>query len=175
MRFLARVAVSPDMSESCNSICMDEQRWLLNQAWIFGEETDDDVEDQQKYCAAAMVLIDALVDMEQDMDKSEIYAGTLPQIPPHEAMQIMTRAHFIQDHDRSNIFSIDSKSMVQADSVAMQNACRNIFRKEGFSKHLQATLDRLHEIESFPADERTHRQRPPGWRGVPCCCPERQI
>ena len=73
----------------------------------------------------------------------------MPEIPLHKARQIMTRADFIQSYDHINIFTIDSRAMVRADSVPMQNAFREICSEEGFEEHLQATLDRISAIESL--------------------------
>lgn len=151
LTYLNRVAKSKDMLSTCNSICQMEKSWLLNQCWILGEEMDDDVMDQQKYASAAMVLAKALVDKEKEMevtyDKEK--GHILPEIPLHEARQIMTRADFIQSYDHINIFTIDSHSMVRADSVPMQNAFREVCSKEGFEEHLEATLERISAIESL--------------------------
>jgi hypothetical protein len=150
LTFLNRVAKSDDMLRECEQICQSEKSWLLNKCWILGEAMDDDVMDQQKYCSAAMVLAKALVDLEK---KNEIYhpelGHILPEIPLHEARQIMTRADFIEDYDHINIFTIDSKAMVRADSVPMQNAFREICSQQGFAEHLEATLDRISAIESL--------------------------
>ena len=61
----------------------------------------------------------------------------------------MTRADFMQDFDHLNIFAIDSKGMVRADSVPMQNAFREICNEEGFEQYLKATQDRIADIESL--------------------------
>ncbi|KAL9091055.1 MAG: hypothetical protein Q9165_004982 [Trypethelium subeluteriae] len=151
LNYLNRVARNPDMLKVCDDINRKEKTWFLNQCWILGEEMDDDVMDQQKYASAAMVLAKALVDREKDMTKT--YDGELghilPQIPLHEARQIMTRADFIQSYDHINIFTIDSNAMVRADSVPMQNAFREVCSQEGFEEFLEATLDRISAIESL--------------------------
>ena len=150
LTYLNRVAKSPDMLKECESICAMEKRWLLNQCWILGEEMDDDVMDQQKFCSAAMVLAKALVDLEKSTSTYHPEMGhMLPEIPLHEARQIMTRADFIQSYDHINIFTIDSRAMVRADSVPMQNAFREICNQEGFEEHLEKTLDRISAIESL--------------------------
>lgn len=98
-----------------------------------------------------MVLAKALVDKEKEMEKTydpEI-GHILPQIPLHKAREIMTRADFIQSYDHENIFTIDSRAMVRADSVPMQNAFRDICSWEGFDKHLEGTLERIGDIESL--------------------------
>jgi hypothetical protein len=112
---------------------------------------DDDVMDQQKYASAAMVLAKALVDKEKEMSISyDVKRGhLLPAIPLHEARQIMTRADFIQSYDHDNLFSIDADALVRADSVPMMNAFREICAQEGFDDFLEATLNRISDIESL--------------------------
>ncbi|TGO76413.1 hypothetical protein BELL_0157g00120 [Botrytis elliptica] len=150
LTFLNRVAKSSDMLETCNNIIDTERRWFLNQCWILGMEMDDDVMDQQKYASAAMVLAQALVAAEKDTP-TYIDDGShnIPEIPLHKARQIMTRADFIQQYDHVNLFTITSKAMVRADSVPMQQAFRSICAEEGFEKHLEATLQRINDIESL--------------------------
>lgn len=151
LSYLARVAKSQNMLQQAQEICDIERTWFLNQCWILGAEMDDDVMDQQKYASAAMVLAKALVDREKDMDS--LYhpdrGHILPQIPLHEARYIMTRADFIQSYDAINIFTIDSRAMVRADSVPMMNAFRQVCSQPGFEEHLEATLDRIGDIESL--------------------------
>ncbi|KAL2827081.1 hypothetical protein BDW59DRAFT_171607 [Aspergillus cavernicola] len=151
LSFLSRVAKAPDVLELCDSICEAEMTWFLNKCWILGEEMDDDVMDQQKFSSAAMVMAKALVDREKTMEK--IYdterGHILPEISLHEARQIMTRADFIQSYDHENIFTINSRAMVRADSVPMQNAFRKVCSQPDFEEHLEATLDRISAIESL--------------------------
>lgn len=61
----------------------------------------------------------------------------------------MTRADFIEEYDHINIFTIDSRAMVRADSVPMMNAFREICGEEGFEEHLEKTLERISAIESL--------------------------
>lgn len=98
-----------------------------------------------------MVLAKALVDLEKEMDKTydEERGHILPELPLHKARQIMTRADFIQSYDHDNIFTIDSKARVRADSVPMQNAFREICSEPGFDQYLEDTLDRISAIESL--------------------------
>ncbi|EAW09657.1 ATP-binding protein [Aspergillus clavatus NRRL 1] len=151
LSFLNRVAKARDYMKLCDSICEAEKTWFLNQCWILGEEMDDDVMDQQKYASAAMVLAKALVDKEREMEKTydPEKGHILPEIPLHKARQIMTRADFIQNYDHENLFTIDSRAMVRADSVPMQNAFREICSEEGFDEHLEETLKRIGDIESL--------------------------
>ena len=97
-----------------------------------------------------MVLAQALVAAEKDTP-TYIDDGShnIPEIPLHKARQIMTRADFIQQYDHVNLFTITSKAMVRADSVPMQQAFRSICAEEGFQKHLEATLQRINDIESL--------------------------
>ena len=151
LSYLNRVAKSPDMLHMCENICRAEKTWFLNKCWILGEEMDDDVMDQQKYASAAMVLAKALVVQEKEVG-AKVHPEDrylLPQIPLHKAREIMTRADFIKSYDHNNIFTIDAKAMVRADSVPMQVAFREICAEEGFDEHLQATLDRISAIESL--------------------------
>ena len=98
-----------------------------------------------------MVLAKALVEKEKSMESTydPEEGHILPQIPLHEARQIMTRADFIKSYDHINIFTIDSNAMVRADSVPMQNAFREICNADGFDEHLRKTLDRISAIESL--------------------------
>ena len=157
LTYLSRVAKAPDMLRECHNICQREKTWFLNQCWILGEEMDDDVMDQQKYCASAMMLAKALVDKEKELS-DRIGASLidnagddlrLPEIPLHKARQLMTRADFVQSYDHINVFTIDSKAMVRADSVPMQNAFREICSEPGFEEHLQKTIDRIAAIEGL--------------------------
>lgn len=98
-----------------------------------------------------MVLAKALVELEKDMEKTydDENGHILPELPLHKARQIMTRADFIQSYDHDNIFTIDSKAKVRADSVPMQNAFREICSEPGFDQYLEDTLDRISAIESL--------------------------
>ena len=151
LAFLNKVAKSPDMLAVCDEICTRERTWFLNQCGILGEEMDDDVMDQQKYASAAMVLAKALVDSEKDMDNTydERFGYILPDMPLHKAREVMTRADFIKDYDRINVFTIDPRAHVRADSVPMMHAFRSICGAEGFDEYLEATLDRISAIESL--------------------------
>ncbi|KAI1818013.1 hypothetical protein GGS20DRAFT_427250 [Poronia punctata] len=149
LSFLSRVAKSDDMIRAANIICEREKRWLLSHYWILGKDLDPGGETQQDLSSAAMLLAKALVDKEREMKRTGTYNGRLPQIPIHEAQQIMTNSSWIKEHEHNNIFTINSDGMVQADSVAMQHAMREICDWPGFDEHLQATLDRLDEIESL--------------------------
>jgi len=157
--FLNQVAKSKDMLDTCKQINRREKSWFLNNCWILGDSMDDDVEEQQKYCAAAILLARALVLREKDATDASQFV--LPEIPLHEARQIITRADFVHPFDHINVIHIDAHGMVRADSVAMQNAFREIVQEEGFEEHLKATLNRLDELESLA------RTREVAYRDVP--------
>ncbi len=146
LTFLNRVARSGDMFRTCRRIVDAEKTWFLNQCWILGAEMDDDVMDQQKWAAAAMVLALALVDKEA----AEATNGRdLPAFALHEAQQIMTRVDFVREMDRRNLFTIASDAQVRASSVPMQEALRQICGAPGFREHLEATIQRIADIESL--------------------------
>ncbi|KAI9885038.1 MAG: hypothetical protein M1823_003172 [Watsoniomyces obsoletus] len=151
LAFLHRAANAADMRRECEHICETEKTWFLSQCTILGMEADDDTLDQQKYASTAMVLAKALVDKQQEMDRTydPERGHILPEIPLHEARQIMTRVDFIQKHDHVNIFTIDSRAMVRADSVPMQRAFQEICAQPGFDAHLEGTLQRIGDIESL--------------------------
>lgn len=66
-----------------------------------------------------------------------------------QTLQIMTRADFIRSYDHINVFTITSRALVRADSVPMQRAFREICSEPGFEAHLEATLQRISDIESL--------------------------
>lgn len=149
LRFLNQVMRAPNMLDACHQICEQEKRWLLNHCWILGADMDDNAEDHQDFCSAAIILAKEMVERQDAMRAAGSPDWTLPSIPLHEVRVIHTRPDFIQQHDHINVFAIDQYSMVQADSVAMQNAFREICSQPGFEEHLKATMDRLDELESL--------------------------
>ena len=99
-----------------------------------------------------MVLAQALVEAEKnEPDQYHPKDGSyrIPEIPLHKARQIMTRADFIRSYDHTNLFTITSEALVRADSVPMQRAFRSICNEEGFDEYLDATLQRISDIESL--------------------------
>ena len=107
-----------------------------------------------RFCSAALVLAKALVDLEASSPSENpvyhpLHGHMLPEIPLHLARQTMTRADFIEEYDHINIFTIDSRAMVRADSVPMMNAFREVCGQEGFEEHLEKTLERISAIESL--------------------------
>ncbi|KAK8066457.1 hypothetical protein PG997_013204 [Apiospora hydei] len=151
LNFLNRVAKSSNMMATCDRIKEIEKTWFLNQCWILGMEMDDDVMDQQKWASAAMVLAQALVNKEQDMENTydNVTGHVLPSFQMHKAQQIMTRSDFIRELDRLNLFTITSNAEVRASSVPMHLAFKEICSEEGFGQFLEDTLQRISDIESL--------------------------
>jgi hypothetical protein len=101
--------------------------------------------------STAMVLAFALHRQANKINNShdpEI-GRVLPEFPLHSARYIMTRADFIRQHHDLSIFAINAKAMVRADSVPMQRAFDEICSAPGFEKFLDATLERIGNIESL--------------------------
>lgn len=98
-----------------------------------------------------MVLAFALHKKCEEMAQTydEKLGHILPEIPLHQARYIMTRADFIRQHHELSIFAIDSHARVRADSVPMQRAFNEVCSEPGFEKFLEATLDRIGDIESL--------------------------
>ncbi|KAK5995491.1 hypothetical protein PT974_03899 [Cladobotryum mycophilum] len=151
LSFLNRVAKSEDMLDTCEKIKEIEKKWFLNQCWILGSEMDDDVMDQQKWAAASMVLAQALVDKEEELNNTydPVVGHLLPSFPFHIAQELMTRCDFIRDLDSLNLFSITSQAEVRASSVPMHRAFKEICGAPGFRKHLEDTIQRISDIESL--------------------------
>ncbi|KAI0598426.1 hypothetical protein F4775DRAFT_583788 [Biscogniauxia sp. FL1348] len=151
LNFLNRVAKSQDMLATCDEIKEIEKTWFLNQCWILGSGMDDDVMDQQKWASAAMVLAQALVDKEKEMEKTfDPKTGhVLPSFPMHKAQEVMTRSDFIRELDRLNLFTITSDAEVRASSVPMWRAFKEICEVPGFRQFLEETLERISDIESL--------------------------
>ncbi|KAJ1325687.1 AAA family ATPase [Microdochium nivale] len=151
LSFLNRVARSSDMLATCDKIKDVEKTWLLNQCWILGQEMDDDVMDQQKWASATMALAQALVDKEEEMDKTYCpeHGHVLPSFQMHEAQQVMTRSDFVRELDRLNLFTITSDAQVRASSVPMHRAFHEICAKPGFRQFLEETMERIAAIESL--------------------------
>lgn len=61
----------------------------------------------------------------------------------------MTRCDFIRQLDSLNLFSITSYADVRASSVPMHRALQEICSEEGFREHLEATIQRINDIESL--------------------------
>lgn len=84
-----------------------------------------------------------------DNTYDEVTGHMLPWFPMHKAQQIMTRADFIRDLDRLNLYTITSTAQVRASSVPMHRAFREICAEPGFRQFLDDTNERIAAIESL--------------------------
>lgn len=100
-----------------------------------------------------MVLAQALIDRENSDASSSSYhpiqGHNLPSFPMHIAQQIQTRADFVREMDKLNLFTITSDAQMRASSVPMHRAFREICAIPGFREHLEKTNDRIAAIESL--------------------------
>ncbi|KAJ6259443.1 hypothetical protein Dda_5080 [Drechslerella dactyloides] len=152
LSYLSRVAQAEDMEAKANEIIENEERWLLTNCGLLGEGQDDDVNEYSKFASAAMVLCKALVEMEDDVEGgsyNDERGWKLPQVPLHIAREIMTRADFIHRYDHLNLFTIDSKAYVRADSVPMALAMRRVCKDPRFNQLLDDSLERIGQVESL--------------------------
>jgi hypothetical protein len=95
-----------------------------------------------------MLLGKTLVQLEKDPDRTHYISG-LPGMALHKVQELMTRPDLIKGLDEMNIIAIDADAVVRADSVPMQNAFRSVVSEPDFEEHLQATLERLDELEGL--------------------------
>ncbi|KAK6511937.1 hypothetical protein TWF481_000840 [Arthrobotrys musiformis] len=152
LSYLSRVAQASNMEAKANEIIENEERWLLTNCGLLGEGQDDDVNEYSKFASAAMVLCRALVAMEDEVEGgtyNEDRGWKLPQVPLHIAREIMTRADFIHRYDHLNLFTIDSKANVRADSVPMALAMRKVCKDPRFNQLLEDSLERIGDVESL--------------------------
>ncbi|KAK6529190.1 hypothetical protein TWF281_008374 [Arthrobotrys megalospora] len=152
LSYLSRVAQAQNMESKANEIIENEERWLLTNCGLLGEGQDDDVNEYSKFASAAMVLCRALVEMEDEVEGgtyNEDRGWKLPQVPLHIAREIMTRADFIHRYDHLNLFTIDSKANVRADSVPMALAMRKVCKDPRFNQLLEESLERIGDVESL--------------------------
>lgn len=101
-----------------------------------------------------MVLALALVDQENSSEDSRssyhpVRGHVLPSFPMHIAQQIQTRADFVREMDKLNLFTITSDAQMRASSVPMHRAFREICEIPGFREHLEKTSKRIEAIESL--------------------------
>lgn len=95
-----------------------------------------------------MLLGKALVEMENNAVQPKSGAD-IPGMPIHKVQELMTRSDFLHKLDQMNIFAIDANGVVKADSVPMQNAFRAVCSDPAFEEHLEATTERLDELEGL--------------------------
>lgn len=153
---IAAVTSQPNMLSACHKLIDKEKTWFLNQCGLLGEEMDDDVMESGKFSTSAMFLMREMVKIDRNQrlhGKEPEQLATedhhLPKVPLWRARQIMTRPDYIQQYDNLNIFTIDSNSLVKADSVPMMQAFHEIADVVGFNELVDETADRVSAIESL--------------------------
>lgn len=143
---ISQVMKHQNVIVACHEIIDREKTWFLNQCGLLGESMDDDVMESGKFSTSAMLLARELVNLDK---QSENGLHKLPSLPLWRARQIMTRPDYIQNYDDLNIFTIDLRSHVRADSVPMMRAFHEICAQPGFDELLDQTLLRVGDIESL--------------------------
>lgn len=149
---LAHVSKHRNMIVACHEIIDREKTWFLNQCGLLGEGMDDDVMESGKFSTSAMLLAKEFVEMDKERLQNSHgidYDHHLPLLPLWRARQVMTRPDYIQEYDNLNIFTIDHKSHVKADSVPMMRGFHEICAQPGFEKLLDETCERVSAIESL--------------------------
>uniref|UniRef100_A0A060T546 ARAD1B04796p n=1 Tax=Blastobotrys adeninivorans TaxID=409370 RepID=A0A060T546_BLAAD len=153
---IAAVMSKPDIFEACHQLIDKEKTWFLNQCGLLGEGMDDDVMESGKFSTSAMFLVRELTKIDRELRLKQKPSTLLtesdhelPRVPLWRARQIMTRPDYIQQYDNLNIFTIDSHSMVKADSVPMMQAFHEIASEPGFDELVEETADRVSAIESL--------------------------
>lgn len=152
-QYLAAVAEHDDMIAASQRLIDREKQWFLNNCALLGPDMDDDVMDSGKFSVAGMKLAREFVKLEEESrgrlvdPKDGSYV--LPRLPLWRARQIMTRPDFMREYDNLNLFTLDSESRVKPDSVVMMHAFREIVSMPGFEELLEATDDRVSQIEGL--------------------------
>ncbi|ODV89372.1 hypothetical protein CANCADRAFT_138986 [Tortispora caseinolytica NRRL Y-17796] len=155
---LNQVAQHSDMKEKVNEIIQREKTWFLNHCALLGTDMDDDVMEYGKFSTSAMLLAKALVEQERRLKSNSAAAqhnedygckDGMPELPLWFARQVMTRPDYIEAYDHLNIFAVDAKSHVRADSLPMMQAFREIVNTPGFDEQLERSIRRVAAIESL--------------------------
>lgn len=141
---ISNVASHKDIIAACHALIDREKTWFLNQCALLGESMDDDVMEYGKFSVSAMLLMKQLVEISQNCELDD-----LVELPLWRARQIMTRADYIKVYDNLNIFAIDSRSRVRADSVPMMRAFHELYAQPGFLQLLKESAERVSAIESL--------------------------
>ncbi|KAJ9101973.1 hypothetical protein QFC20_005122 [Naganishia adeliensis] len=107
---LARVAKAPDMLEEAKNMVEVEKNWMLSKIGMTGQETDDDVMDDQN---CTWLLMREFVKINEAARKEAEEAGRpfddtqTPKMSYYKARQVMTRGDYLQPLDAINVISID--------------------------------------------------------------------
>ncbi|KAL4079277.1 hypothetical protein J3A83DRAFT_4356189 [Scleroderma citrinum] len=164
--YLSKISKAGDMLKSAREILKWEKAWLLSQIGLI-PDCDDDVMDEQKWSSCSWLLLREFVKLYRQRQIDCGAAGQswdpteMPAISFERCRQIMTRADFIEELDRSNIISIDVNLDVRPDSVLILHAACEVVERDGFDDILNNVRDRIDEIESL------HRTRELTFKDVP--------
>ncbi|KAH8085424.1 hypothetical protein BXZ70DRAFT_1045607 [Cristinia sonorae] len=158
---LSKLVSAEDMLAEARHLLAVEKEWLLSQIGLI-ENLDDDIVKGQKRSLCSWLLLCEFVRMRQDEEerlKRQIAAGektaqdleglALPKLPYYQCCQIMARADFLEELDRSNIVAIDTYHNVSPDSKMLLVAAREVIEEEGFDTKLQNVKKRVNEIEAL--------------------------
>ncbi|KAF7321531.1 hypothetical protein MKEN_00674000 [Mycena kentingensis (nom. inval.)] len=160
LSYLNKVARSRDLVAMAKHLLEVEKAWLRSQIGLI-PDCDDDVMDEQKWSSCSWLLLQEFVKIrkEQEAERdAKIAAGELgederylplPVIPYYRCREIMTRADFLEDLDRSNVIQIDTEHNVRPDSMLILHAAREVCEEDGFDELLEGVRDRIDEIESL--------------------------
>ncbi|KAJ9123101.1 hypothetical protein QFC22_001291 [Naganishia vaughanmartiniae] len=156
--YLSRVARAEDMLEEAKNMVEVEKNWMLSKVGMTGQETDDDVMDDQKWSSCTWLLMKEFVKIREEAKEEAEKTGQpfdeteTPKMSYYKARQVMTRGDFMPQLDHINIISIDVNHHVRPDSMITYQAGKLVVEEEGFDDLLDETRDRVDEIEGL------HRQ-----------------
>lgn len=165
LAYINKVSHGRNMVDTAKQMLAEEKAWLLSQIGLI-RDCDDDVMDEQKWSSCSWLLLQEFVKMrkEQEKERDERIAAfqaehpgqpfiaeplDLPIIPYHQCRQLMTRTDFMEDLDRLNIITIDTRLGVKPDSMLTLQAAREVVEEDGFDELLESVRERIDEIESL--------------------------
>ncbi|KAK1234254.1 hypothetical protein PQX77_002561 [Marasmius sp. AFHP31] len=155
LSYLNILARAKNINQAAQRLLRVEKAWLLSQIGLI-TDCDDDVMDEQKWSSCSWLLLQEFVKMRLEQEKEHLESGNdnleelpLPVIPYWQCRQIMTRADFLEELDRTNIIAIDENHDVRPDSMLILLAAREVVGQENFEEVLENVRDRIDEIESL--------------------------
>ncbi|KAJ9107479.1 hypothetical protein QFC21_000932 [Naganishia friedmannii] len=174
--YLSRVARADDMLEEAKNMVEVEKNWMLSKVGMTGQETDDDVMDDQN---CTWLLMKEFVKIREEAKEEAEKTGQpfdeteTPKMSYYKARQVMTRGDFMPQLDHINCETEIDHSCeldnlhrcneltpirhkvnhhVRPDSMIIYQAGKLVVEEEGFDDLLDETRDRVDEIEGL------HRQ-----------------
>ncbi|TIA70091.1 hypothetical protein E3P77_00300 [Wallemia ichthyophaga] len=155
MSHISHISREVDILGAARQLIQTEKAWLLSQIGLI-PDMDDDVMDEQKWSSCSWALLAYLarqktVGSEDEDDESTVPDNMDPAASPHvsfyKARQLMTRTDFLEPLDRLNILSMDVNHNVRMDSHVLLTAAREFVSLPNFDKDLEATMNRVSDIE----------------------------